>query len=311
MLSQLLFNLCTAWPRIVARAANRVRNALVARHDPDVRMVLDGRVLVVPLSHDLAWIRMWHPLYTDNLRRVAEFLRARDGAVRLIDVGANVGDSYVLTRPAGGDTALLIEGAERFFRLLERNVGRDPGVTCVHALLSETAGAPAASMAIDAGNARVAEGAANAGAGFDTLDAVLARLANVPAPNLVKVDVEGWDGRVLRGAARTLASAAPVLFFEHHPRLIAEAGDDDRRLFADLAALGYGRMLVYDNRGWLLGTLDPADSGRVAELVRIARERDGYYYDVLAFPERRAPDRDAFLAEERAFYEKRGHRPGA
>lgn len=304
ILDQLLFDLCTARPRLLARAANRARLAAVARSNPDVRQRLEGRRLLVPLSHDLAWNRMWHPLYTDNLRRAAAFVRERDGALRLVDVGANVGDSYVLTRPAPGDTAVLVEGAERYFRLLERNVGGDAGVTCVHALLSEEAGAPAATMAIEGGNAYVAEGAGHAGARFETLDEVLERCSGFGPSNLVKVDVEGWDGRVLRGAVRTLATAAPVVMFEHHPRLVAEAGDDDRRVFADLAAAGYGPMLVYDNRGWLLGTLDPRDAERTGELVRIARERDGYYYDVLAFPAARESERAAFEVEERAFYSK-------
>ena len=300
-MNQLLFDLCTARPRLLARLAQRVRTAVVRRHNPEVRDRLEGRTLVVPLSHDLAWNRMHHPTYTDNLRRVAEFVRRRDGRLAFVDVGANVGDSYLLTRPAPGDSCVLIEGSERYFGLLKRNVGGDPGVRCVYALLSDVPGEAAGSMVVEGGNARVEAQAGGRGAAFDTLDRVLERQAGFGPANLLKVDVEGWDGRVLRGGRALLSAAAPVVIFEHHPRLIALTGEDDRRLFGELAALGYGLMIVYDNRGFLLGTLDPADTARATELVSYARQQDGYYFDVIAFPAARSADRDAFLAGERAF----------
>jgi FkbM family methyltransferase len=301
-MSQLLFDLTHSRHEVVARLANRVRNAVVRRHNPDVRWSFTGRTLTVPLSHDLPWALRYFPNYAGNLLRIAAFLRRRDGGLRLADVGANVGDSYVTTRPQAGDRFLLVEGAERYFRLLERNVGGDPGVICVRALLSDRASAEAGSMVVEGGNAIVVTGAAGAGSAFDTLDAVLHRHADLAPLNLIKVDVEGYDGRVLRGARATLSADAPVVLFEHHPRLVRLAGDDDCALFGELAALGYGPMIVYDNRGFLLGTLEPGDVASVAELVSYARQQDGYYYDILAFPSRRAADRDAFLREERAFY---------
>jgi FkbM family methyltransferase len=301
-MSQLLFDLTNSPHPAVARLANRIRNAVVRRHNPDVRWSLAGRALIVPLSHDLPWARRHFPNYAGNLLRVAIFLRRHDSGLRMADVGANVGDSYLITQPGTGDRYLLVEGAERYFRLLVRNVGGDPGVTCVRALLSDRSSAEAGGMVVEGGNAIVVAGAAGEGSAFDTLDAVLQRHADVTPLNLIKVDVEGYDGRVLRGARTTLSADAPVVLFEHHPHLVRAAGDDDCAVFADLAALGYGPMILYDNRGFLLGTLDPGDATRLAELVSYARQQDGYYYDVIAFPSRRAADRDMFLREEHAFY---------
>jgi FkbM family methyltransferase len=54
-----------------------------------------------------------------------------------------------------------------------------------------------------------------------TLDAF-----DAPAPGLVKIDVEGYEGAVLRGARRVL-QAAPNLLIELHPDLsLARFGDD-------------------------------------------------------------------------------------
>ena len=55
--------------------------------------------------------------------------------------------------------------------------------------------------------------------------------------------------------------------------MVALAGDDERRLFGELAALGYGVMIVYDNRGFLVGTVAPGDGARLADLMAEARRR--------------------------------------
>ncbi len=297
---QWLFDLVNARPTsIVGRLAQRVRMPLSRVHNPDVRWTFEGRTIRVPLSHDLGWNRGHFPGYTDNLRRLAAFVRARDGALRMIDVGANVGDTYLLVRPAPGDRFLLIEGAERYARLLERNVGGDPGVVCVQALLADRPSEQSGAMVYEGGNARLdARGAGSAR--LETLDRVLARHPAFGPANLIKVDVEGFDGRVLRGARELLARDGPVVMFEHHPRLIDAIGDDAEAVFGELADLGYGPLVVYDNFGALLGTLAPRDAAAVRGLTAAARERDGYYHDLAAFPERRAADRDAFLAAERA-----------
>jgi len=294
---QWLFDLTLAPPGALPRLAHRVRRRLTRVWNPEVRWSLEGRTLAVPLSHDFAWNRGLFPGYTDNLHRVAAFLRARDGAVGFIDVGANIGDTYLLTRPAPGDRALLVEGAAHYFGLLVRNVGRDPGVTCVRALLSDRESAAAGGIVYEGGNARI-DPTVGGDSAFETLDGVLARHPGSVTPTLIKVDVEGYDVRVLRGARGLLSTHAPVVMFEHHPRLIDAIGDDPAVVFADLAALGYGTLLVYDNFGALLGTLEPRDLEGIARLIETARRRDGYYHDLIAFPERRAADRKAFLAAE-------------
>ena len=285
----------------VARIFHRLQLARARHHDALVCYRLNGRDLLLPLSHDLPWNRRVFPTYSDNLRRLATFVRQRTGALRLIDAGANIGDSWALCGSRAGDAFLLIEGSPIWFSLLERNTAADPAVVRVQSLLSDHPGAAAGAILAEDGNARVVEGAGG-GLEAETLDRLVERHPAFRAANLLKVDVEGWDPKVLRGARALLADAGPVLLFEHHPRLLALAGENDRAVFAELAELGYSRPILYDNVGLLIGALDAADGSRLGALVDEARRRDGYYYDVVAFSDRDADAREAFLASEVAWY---------
>lgn len=53
------------------------------------------------------------------------------------------------------------------------------------------------------------------------LDDEISRAA-LPAPDLVKIDIEGWELEALRGAANTLKCHQPKLFLEMHGETLAE-----------------------------------------------------------------------------------------
>lgn len=74
------------------------------------------------------------------------------------------------------------------------------------------------------------------------LDAAVAA-GELPAPDVLKVDVEGAEALVLRGAARLLGGGLGppprAVFIEIHPAMLAALGDDEAGLRGALAAAGY------------------------------------------------------------------------
>jgi FkbM family methyltransferase len=83
------------------------------------------------------------------------------------------------------------------------------------------------------------------------------------APGVVKVDVEGAELAVLRGMARTLETARPVVFVELHPVWVAGLGDSVEELPSIAAGAGYGlerlRDGAFPDRGpYVLRPLDRA-----------------------------------------------------
>ena len=286
--------------RTKALAFAALRQAVLKVHDPVVEYRIGNRTLRLPLSHELPFFRAWHPTYSDNLRRLATFVRAEDGSLRMIDVGANVGDSFFLSDPQPDDRFLLVEGDERYFELLRQNTAREPNVTRVRELVSDHTHVSNVGVSAEQGTARVVEsGAANAR--FVALDDLIDDHPELGSCNLLKTDVDGYDSKVLAGAARLLRSAAPTVFFEHYPEALDDAGEDDTYVFTVLDELGYRRLLFYDNVGFLLGVIAAADRRAITDALLYIRQRRGYY-DVCAFHESRRESMERFLAEERSFY---------
>ena len=296
----------------MAAVSGRLRAFVTRVYDPIVTYELNERRLALPLSHDLPIHRKAFPLYSENLARLARFIRSRRGGLCMIDVGANVGDSYHLSGPQPGDRFLLVEPDAAYFALLARNTPHDGSVTPVRTLLSDGAADAAGALVREHGTARaVAAAASGESVPVSTLDALVDRHPEFRRADLLKIDVDGFDSRVLAGATRLLGERGPVVLFEHHPQLLALAGDDDMYVFDVLARAGYDRAIVYDNFGLLVGAFATTDAGTLRDLVSYAKRRDGYYYDVCCFARGDAELERDYLAGERRLTATRAGVPGA
>jgi FkbM family methyltransferase len=272
---------------------------LSRRWNPVVRVRVGGRRLAMPWAHALPFHLARYPHYDAVLPRLAAALMAREPGLRVIDVGANIGDTASLLRERGPMPILAIEADEEYFGLLLRNTHDLPGVTGVRALLSEAdaaAGDTTAALTKSAGTAHVKAG------GGVTLDTLLRTHPEFARAGLLKIDTDGFDLRVLRGAARLLAEATPVVFFECSPRhWEMHGGSAPRDVFPLLRAAGYGTVAYYDNEGWLVGAEQTAEPRLCGALCDYARAK-GHYHDVLAFPARHDGFADEFLAAERRHF---------
>lgn len=160
----------------------------------------------------------------------------------VIDVGANIGFFTVrLARWATpGGRVIAIEPDVNNIALLRRAVtraGLEAGVDIVPGVAAETPGTlrlrlnphhPADHRLGDEGVPVQAH----------TLDGLLAE-RGWPAVSLIKIDVQGAEIRVLRGARETLTRFHPALYVEIDDGALAQAGFSAAELIAELTGFGY------------------------------------------------------------------------
>lgn len=139
-----------------------------------------------------------------DMRFVLDTLKPGD---LFVDIGANVGSYTVLASKVCGARAISVEPDPDTARALRRNVeinGIKDKVQVVEAALGATAGTASFTVGRDTVN-RVAgpEDANVRDVVVRTLDDVL----EGQVPRVIKIDVEGFEAEVFRGAAVALADA--------------------------------------------------------------------------------------------------------
>ena len=291
---------CLRGGRVRRKGFRLLRKVMLRLGNPTVRIEYFGRTLEVPFSSDLAIHTADFETYNSNLRRLCRFVRSEQGRLRYVDVGANVGDWAVLAEPGPGDSILLVEGYPPFDTLLKRNVAGMSGVHLAENYLSgQAAAVQVAEIPSNATN-RLVPGEGRA-VQFETLDSVLERHSSATPVGVIKVDADGFDGRVLAGGRRMLENDNPVVLFEFHPSLWRKAGQDFESVLPGLRKAGYGPLLVYDNQGVLLLSTQLSETDLLRTLIRYARVLSFFYFDLMVFPVSRTDSAARFLESEEAF----------
>jgi FkbM family methyltransferase len=158
----------------------------------------------------------------------------------VIDVGANVG-YYLLffKRTCGkGSAVICIEPSPENLPELRATIGRNqfPSVT----VLPIAAGDMDGTVHIHAGiNSGVCEGATGE---YEVPIGQLDTLISDEKVDFIKIDVEGYEGCVLRGSVAILHRLHPTLFVEIHPHLLVKTTGEE---LLGLVESIYGKLEIY------------------------------------------------------------------
>lgn len=180
---------------------------------------------------------------SEEERRFFETWPVGDGVI--VDVGANVGlVSLLMARRFPDRPVHAFEPNPSTFAALEANAARNRAgnIQCHRAAVSEAEGTVLfENDPVKRGTASIAlqQGEHSAEVPATTLDA-FAAAQGVDRIGLLKIDVEGFETLVLRGAARVLAEVRPaVIYFEVCPMLTESRGFDPAGPAQMLADAGY------------------------------------------------------------------------
>jgi FkbM family methyltransferase len=215
--------------------------------------------------------QMLHGWYHRVLRAMGRFGPPEDvvskamlGAIAarsmtIIDIGANVGRySWFLRRHAPRQSRLFaLEPHPGAARLLRKAMAGLPGTNVLELGASDVDGM-AQLMVPDGSSGNPVSGLAwvKIGGGTAEADRPLIRIRRldgliregsitINGPVLLKIDVEGGEPRVLRGAADLLRDLRPILYFECQASSLARQGETPEGVWDELRSAGY-RM--YGNR---------------------------------------------------------------
>lgn len=244
----------------------------------------DGTSLVLPLT--------WPGLITgrgtegyepDAIGAFTAAVAHLGPAVTLIDCGADVGvfSRLVLARTANISQVIAFEPNPDPFELLEQNLRGRPRITMQlrRSAVSATKGTAWLALDPDADHDHGAHLAAATGAGIETeVETIDGIAGHDSGPIALKIDVEGEELNVLRGAAKTLARAAAfVVQLEAHPEVASRSGVEPGECLRLLRSLGATMFAAYCERTReSLTTIDPeqrfflqADPGEIYDVVAI------------------------------------------
>lgn len=231
-------------PRRVALGSFVAARRAVGLHT--VKTVLAGEHLTLEASSALEY-SVARTAYgeAETIQEVMDMLSS--GGV-LYDIGANVG-LYTLVAAKRGVHVVAFEPAPANHASLRRNLAHNH-LSSVHVIplaLGETRGrARFFTSGTDAAsqiNSLSGDVVARYGRSRRVIDIDIARLddtaRDLPPPDVIKIDVEGAEGAVLRGAVQILREHGPVLSIELHPGAMDLFGDSQDGILAFLHGLGY------------------------------------------------------------------------
>jgi FkbM family methyltransferase len=231
----------------------------------DYRMRIDPRRRHVARSilHRCAY----DPLTTDRFRAAV-----RRGTV-VVDVGANVGHYALVAAAAlrGTGEVLAYEPEPGTFRELVQNVDLNGFANVVARPVAVSDRRGTTQLFVDSeneGGHSLAEANTRRAGGPVTVETVpLDQECHGRDVSVLKIDAQGAEGAVLRGAMETLSRCRAVVFLELWPHGMRRCGDDPLATLDAIRALGYRARVIERRRGRIR---DPA----AGELERVCRGDD-------------------------------------
>jgi FkbM family methyltransferase len=250
---------------------------------PDPGVSICNRVAIYQSQRFVYPARSWIGAHIASGAEWTLALRDLAGLVEenacIVDVGSNVGASLLqmlAVRPAA--RAIAIEPSLRYLPCLQDNLN-SAGFSHVE-IVPVALGRHTGEMWLH-NNTTTASVVNLHYCGFEYLGKQLVKiltLDDVLQPrgraSLIKVDTDGYDMEVLRGAEVVLREDRPVLYFELEPRLLHQ---DPHADLAWLQSLGYRHLVCLDAAGRYIGTTD--DPERAVLWARFPSSRG--YCDVV------------------------------
>lgn len=258
-----------------------LRKSILLFSDPIIKFRYHQFTLKIPFSHDLPLNMKLHPAYNINLGKIAKIVQQKYKDLKIIDVGANIGDSVAVICKEVEVPVLCIEGNPKFLNLLEQNIKQFKNTKVEPSYIGEK------SIKVTAKN--------NLGTAYleESIDGTLVRtmmevLTDHPEfmkAKLLKIDTDGFDTKIIRSSEGYIQNTKPVIFFEYDPFFLKKQHEKGIDIYSFLVQLGYTRFIIYTNIGVYLTTINQNDEEGFEELHNRFDKKGSEYIDICALHE--------------------------
>lgn len=248
----------------------------------EIVTICNKQLIYCDYTHKLAEYQKNFPKYDRQLAQICNLLKQKkQDNLNIIDVGANIGDTVI---NIGQKDAfyLLIEGNKTFYNYIEKNL-RKYHYNVEYTFLSDEE--DRVTPVSHDGTAKLTKTNATCGTISCKLDEILTSKYSKLKFDLLKIDTDGFDFKVLRGATRLLEEQTPLIFFEWDKMFLHEQDEDEISIFRYLENKGYNHLILFDNFGNYFATSNTADITLLKTYIEGTRiDGKPFYYDVLAIP---------------------------
>jgi len=217
-----------------------------------VELDIHGKRMLINAGNPYPFIVNDVPLFNRPLvALMREVCKKRGRSLIMIDCGAAFGDTAFLLNehcPEAVGKIHCVDGDAEFLSILRANAARLPfHMTIQQAMLARTGMQIPSLVRHHLGTASATGGGEKTQA--TTLDALFETSACPDKIDVLKIDLDGYDGEALMGARALLIRDKPAVIFEWHPNLALSAGNEPFAAFDALRETGYKICLAFLNTG--------------------------------------------------------------
>jgi FkbM family methyltransferase len=202
--------------------------------------ITNGIAIIEDDTHISKWVKESGRLDHDQSMVPLALHHIKQGGI-VIDAGAYIGDHTIAYAKAVGLDGLVFafEPNPKAFECLEYNMRNYPNTTCFkQGLGSKTESKGITNYSGNYGINHITEGVGISMTSIDEL--------GMFGVDFIKIDVEGYELEILKGAKETIKKFKPVLLIEINRGTLKREGVKENDIFSFLDELGYAYKNIYE-----------------------------------------------------------------
>jgi FkbM family methyltransferase len=228
------------------------------RNDVFVKFKYNGDFFWINTSHRLPFTLAYHKLYSSNLPRICEHVNQKFNNLKIVDIGANIGDTVFLIKQKVDCPILCVEGNPDFLPLLKYNTKKYGNVELEECFVGMSDSSLNVKLVSDGGGTSFVvlqdeKNARDSNFSFRSLESIIESHSSYKDGfKILKIDTDGFDCEIIRTNIDFISKMRPVIFFEYAPAWIPTGKDSELKTFDVLKDVGYIYFLFYTSEGELL-----------------------------------------------------------